>query len=170
MNDTPISPSDKNSNLEQTVVEVPVSIPYPKRRVRVGLSTTLIGFLVFLMGNRPSLFGLDRSPVIGFVQIAVFLIGLALICIGGYLSLAALWMPGTHSISADIGLRLVATGYLISVFSGMADVFGFGSHISPMVPFFGPWQARGVEIGEIIIAVGFLLLIPYNHREKQEKK
>jgi hypothetical protein len=53
---------------------------------------------------------------------------------------------------------------LIAVFSGMADVFGFGSEPGPMVPFFGPWQARGVEVGEIVIAVGFLLLIPYSKK------
>ncbi len=149
----------------EAVPEPQEGMVFPKWRVRFGLSATLIGFLVFLLGARPSLFGLDRSPVVGFVQIAVFLIGLAIICLGGFMSLAALWRPGTHSIAADIGLRLVATGYLISVFSGMADVFGFGSHVPPVVPYFGPWQARGVEIGEIIIAAGFLLLIPYNHHK-----
>jgi len=65
--------------------------PFPRQRVRVGLITTLIGFLVFLVGARPGLFHLDRSPVIGWLQIAVFLIGLAIICLGGYLSLASLW-------------------------------------------------------------------------------
>ena len=140
-------------------------LKYPKWRVRIGLATTLMGFLVFILGARPSWFYLDRSPVVGFVQISVFLVGLAIICIGGYLSLAALWRPGTHSIAAEIGLRLVATGYLISVFSGMADIFGFGSQSSPKIPYFGPVQAWGVEIGQAIIIVGFLLLIPYNHRK-----
>ena len=143
----------------------PKAAPFPVWRVRIGLIITLAGFLMFALGTRPSLFNLDRSPVVGFVQIAVFLVGLGVICVGGYLSLASLWQRGTHSIAADIGLRMVATGYLISVFSGMADIFGFGSHPPPMVPYFGPWQARGVEMGEIIIAVGFLLLIPYNHHQ-----
>ena len=134
------------------------------RRVQVGLAITLAGFLIFLLGLRPAWFGMATRPGVGFIKISVFLIGLGVICIGGYLSLAALWKPGTHSIPADIGLRLVATGYLIVVFSGMADVFGFGSEPSPMVPFFGPWQARGVEMGEIVIAVGFLLLIPYSKK------
>ena len=132
----------------------------PIRRMRIGLTITLCGLLVFLLGARPSLFGADRSPVIGFVQIAVFLIGLAIICIGGYLSLTSVWLEPL-SIAADIGLRLVTTGYLICVFSGMADVFGFGSHIPPVVPYFGPLQARGVEIGQFIIIVGLLLLIPF---------
>ncbi len=107
------------------------------------------------------MFGLDRSPVIGFVQIAVFLVGLAFICIGGYISLMALWKNRQPSIAADIGQRLVATGYVIAVFTGMADVFGVGSHPLPGIPYFGPWQARGVEIGQAVIAIGFLLLIPY---------
>jgi hypothetical protein len=33
------------------------------------------------------------------------------------------------------------------------------------VPFFGPWQARGVEIGEIVIIIGFLMMIPYRRRK-----
>jgi hypothetical protein len=130
------------------------------RRVRIGLSATLAGLLIFLIGVRPALFGLDRSTVIGFVQIAVFLIGLAVICVGGYICLAALWGNRQRSILADFGLRLVCTGYVIAVFTGMADVFGFGSQRLPGLPFFGPWQARGVEVGEAIIAIGFLMLLP----------
>jgi hypothetical protein len=164
MSSNPTSPSEKVELGKPGSEAIPL-IVYPKWRVRIGLATTLIGLLVFLLGTRPALFRLDRSPVVGFVQISVFLIGLAIICIGGYLSLAAIWKRGTHSIAADIGLRMVATGYLISVFSGMADVFGFGSQPPPLIPYFGPWQARGVEIGEIIIAVGFMLLIPYNRRK-----
>lgn len=140
--------------------------PYSRRRIRVGLTVTLVGFVIFLIGARPSIFGLDRSPVIGFVQIAVFLIGLALICIGGYLSMMALWKKQQPSIAADLGLRLVCTGYVIAVFAGMADIFGMGSHPLPGLPFFGHWQARGVEIGQAIIAIGFLLLIPFKKKLK----
>jgi hypothetical protein len=166
MSELPPDPS-KQVEPEKAASTAPEA-PFPLWRVRIGLTTTLIGFLIFILGARPALFNLDRSAVVGFVQIAVFLIGLAVICLGGYLSLASLWRPGTHSIAADIGLRLVATGYLISVFSGMADIFGFGSQPPPKVPYFGPWQARGVEIGEIIIAAGFLLLIPYNHHKHNQ--
>ncbi len=137
---------------------------YPLGRVRFGLIVTLIGLFVFLLGARPSLFGLDRSPVIGFVQIAMFLIGLAVICTGGYICLLALWNSHPKSIAADIGLRLVCTGYVIAVFAGMADVFGFGSQPLPDLPFFGPWQARGVELGEAIIGLGFLMLLPFRKR------
>jgi hypothetical protein len=129
-------------------------------RIRIGLLLTVLGFLTFLLGAEPGLFGLDRSPVIGFVQIAVFLVGLAILCIGGYISLTSLWNGNKRTIVADVGLRLVATGYVIAVASGMADVFGFGNQPWPQIPYFGPWQAGGVIIGEAIIALGFLLLIP----------
>ncbi|MBE9474076.1 MAG: hypothetical protein IMY85_04235, partial [Chloroflexi bacterium] len=44
-------------------------------RIRLGMILMLVGFVIFLIGAVPDLFGLDRSPVIGFVQITVFLIG-----------------------------------------------------------------------------------------------
>jgi hypothetical protein len=136
--------------------------------VRVGLTATLVGLFVFLVGAKPAWFGWDRSPVVGFVQIAVFLIGLAIICLGGYTGLLALWKGQQRSIAADIGTRLVSTGFVVSVFAGMADVFGMGSHLRPAVPYFGPWQAAGVLAGEIAIAIGFLLLIPYHLHTKTE--
>jgi hypothetical protein len=143
---------------------------YSVGRVRFGLLLTMIGFLLFILGTRPDFFGLDRSPVIGFVQIATFTVGLAIICVGGYTSLAGLWGKRTLSLLADIGSRLVATGFVIGVFSGMADVFGFGSHLLPdTVPYFGQWQALGVQFSELMIALGFLLMIPF-HRFIHEKK
>lgn len=145
-------------------------LDYWHRRSRTGLGLTLLGFLVFLIGARPGMFGIDRSPIIGFVQIAVFLVGLAVICIGGYISLMALWGDRPTSIAADIGVRMVATGYVIAVFAGMADIFGFGSQPLPKLPFFGPWQARGVIAGQVFIAIGFLLLLPYGHGEKRGKR
>ena len=130
-------------------------------RKRMGISLSLVGAIVFLLGVEPGLFGLDRSHVVGFVQISVFIFGLGLICLGGYFSLTSLWNGNRKTIAAEIGARLVGTGYVIALASGMADVFGLGTRPLPSVPFFGFWQARGVLIGEIVILLGFLLLIPY---------
>jgi hypothetical protein len=130
-------------------------------RIRFGLITSIVGLLVFLLGAEPGLFALDRSPVTGFVQIAVFLVGLGIICLGGFISLNTLWNGITKTIVYDIGLRLVATGYVIAVASGMADIFGFGSQNLPAVPRFGAWQKIGVISGQFVIAVGFLMMIPY---------
>jgi len=136
-------------------------------RLRIGLAFVILGLLVFTLGVDPGLFGLDRSPIVGFVQISVFLIGLAIICLGGYLVLNALWIGLEKTIAADIGYRLVATGYVIAVVSGMADVFGFGSQPFPFIPYFGPYQATGVMFGQIMIISGFLLLIPYPSRKEE---
>lgn len=164
----PVSTTSQPSSGTEKLTE-PITRPliYWRRRARIGLGITLTGLLIFLVGARPGLFGMDRSPVIGFVQIAVFLVGLAIICIGGYISLTSLWRERPTSIAADIGARLVATGYVVAVFAGMADIFGFGSQPLPKLPFFGPWQARGVEVGQALIALGFLMLLPYHHREKR---
>jgi hypothetical protein len=129
-------------------------------KTRFGLVLTGIGFFIFTLGAAPEFYGLDRSPVIGFVQIAVFLAGLGLICLGGHITMASLWGEGERTLAADIGLRLVATGYVIAVISGMADVFGIGTQPWPEIPFFGIWQTVGVIIGQSIIAIGFLLMIP----------
>jgi hypothetical protein len=157
---------DATDSAEEKTPKLP---PYPKRSIRLGLILTIIGYLTFLLGARPSLFGLDRSRVIGFVQISVFLIGLGIITLGSYLTLNALWPPGKKTIAADIGTRLISTGYVICVFTGMADIFGLGSHRLPNV-FFGPLQARGMAIGMGTIALGFLLLIRYKRPEKDKKK
>ena len=143
--------------------------PLSRMRIRTGLFITLTGFFIFIVGAKPDWLGWDRSPVVGFVQIAVFLVGLAIICLGGYIGLLALWNGNQRSIGADIGLRLVSTGYVISVFAGMADVFGMGTHTLPAVPYFGPVQATGVVLGEIVIGIGFLLLIPYGREVPFQK-
>jgi hypothetical protein len=130
-------------------------------RVRVGLLTTLVGFFIFTVGAKPGWFGLDRSPGVGFVKITFFLFGLGILCLGGYVALPPLWSRTQRTIVSDIGMRLVATGFVISVFAGMADVFGMGSQLPPLPPYFGPLQATGVLLGQVVIAIGFLMLIPY---------
>lgn len=146
----------------------PVRAGTPRGRTRAGLVTTLIGLLIFIVGTKPGWFGLARSSGVGFIKISVFLFGLAIICLGGYIGLLALWQGRQHSIAADIGVRLVGTGYIISVFSGMADIFGFGSQPPPQPPSFGPLQASGVLLGQIVIAIGFLISIPYGSRPSKQ--
>ena len=137
--------------------------------ILLGLTLVVFGLVVFLIGAIPGAFGLDRSPVFGFVQISVLLVGLALICLGGYVTLATLWGDRPKTIRAEVGQRLVSTGYVVAVVAGMADVFGLGSHSFPSVPYFGPWQAVGVVLGALIIGVGFILLIPPNRDEEVEE-
>ena len=139
----------------------------PSARIRFSLICVGLGLFIFVVGAKPNWFGWDRSKAVGFIQIAVFLVGLALICAGGFVGLSALWGKQQRSIIADIGLRLIGTGYVIAVFTGMADVFGMGSQALPKIPYFGPWQAGGVLIGQFVIAIGFLMLIPYHYHSNK---
>jgi hypothetical protein len=137
--------------------------------VNLGLGLTLLGFLMVLLGGDPGMFGLDRSPMIGFAQTATFSTGLAILCLGGFICFKGCQRKDRNqSLAQDIGVRLVATGFLVSLISGMADVFGFGTQSWPSLPFFGPRQATGVVAGEIIIMIGFLLYLPFFSTKKPE--
>jgi hypothetical protein len=165
-----MSMTKENISQKATQMEMEIDIPLPPLplvRIRFSLFVVLFGFAAFLVGAKPDLVGLDRSPVVGFVQISVMLAGLAAICIGGYVAIHSLWRKQIPSIPADIGLRLVSTGYVVAVFSGMADIFGIGSHPLPGVPIFGVWQARGMEIGLTIIAVGFVMMFPFGQPNRK---
>ncbi|MDP2965308.1 MAG: hypothetical protein Q8N39_04610 [Pelolinea sp.] len=136
---------------------------FPRRRIQMGLTFVVAGFLILMVGVRPEIFQLDRSPVLGYVQIAVMLAGLAILCVGGYICLSGLWKGHSPSIAAELGMRIISTGYIIAVFAGLADIFGLGSHPYPeFVPYFGEWQARGVQIAEGFIAMGMLMMLPYS--------
>lgn len=138
-------------------------------RVRLGLVVTVLGFFVFILGAKPEWLFLDYTPVIGFAQICIFMIGLVVICIGGHIGLTGIWGGEEKSIVADIGVRLVATGYVIAIFSGLADVFGMSIKDNPRGPFFGPWQQTGIEIGMAVIAIGMLMVIPWRRFRKPKQ-
>ena len=140
-----------------------IPVLYPRRRIKYGLLGTFAGYLMVVLGAKPEFFGMDRSPVIGFMQTAAFLVGIGVIALSGYFCLMSFWPKGYTTITADFGIRLVATGWLIAVFSGMADVFGFGSHPVTGLVFFGQLQAQGVEIGEMVIGIGLVTMIMPPH-------
>ena len=51
---------------------------------------------------------------------------------------------------------------MLAAVAALADVVGLGTRpLSTSHIFFGFWQARGVLIGEILIFIGFALMIPY---------
>jgi hypothetical protein len=158
----PDSVKQVEPTLEEKLNQIP---PLHRVRIRYSLYLVIAGFLIFLLGAKPSLFALDRSPVVGFIQIAVMLVGLGIICLSGYVAIHSLWRRQTPSITADFGMRFISTGYVIAIFSGMADIFGIGSHPLPGIPFFGVWQARGMEIGLGIIAIGLVMMFPYQQKK-----
>jgi hypothetical protein len=129
-------------------------------RKRTGIGVALIGLLLFLLGAKPEFFGMDRSPVVGFIQIEVFLAGLGLMALGGYFTMETLWHQRPKLVVTELGARLVGTGYVFALASGMADVFGLGTRPLPSVPFFGYWQGLGVLIGQVVMIIGFVMMSP----------
>lgn len=127
-----------------------------------GIGITIIGLVLFLIGAVPQWFGLNISSAVGPIQVGVFSIGLILITFGGTLTLGSLWPPYWRSIAADIGSRLAWTGLVLALAASLADVFGLGTRpLAYTTTFFGYWQARGVVIGQVVIGIGLILMIPF---------
>ncbi|MBR6088534.1 MAG: hypothetical protein IKP86_01280 [Anaerolineaceae bacterium] len=155
--------SEESINVQTPEGKEEIPVLYPQVRIKAGLLGTFFGFLLVVLGAKPEFFGMDRSPVIGFAQTAAFLVGLGIIGYCGYFTLMCFWPKGYTTITADFGIRLLATGWLIAVFSGMADVLGFGSHPVTGLVFFGRLQSMGVEIGEMIMGIGLVMMIMPPH-------
>lgn len=96
--------------------------------IRIWLAFILIGLSLFVLGVYPDLIGMDRSPVVGFVQVGVWLFGLGLLFLGAYATLRIFHGKAPVSVRAEIGERLIATGYVVAAAASLADFIGIGSH------------------------------------------
>lgn len=137
--------------------------PNPKqtRLAKAAVGLVVTGFFIFLIGMFPSLIGLDFTEGIGVLQIFVLMVGLGLMTLGGYeYAYATRHRALPRSLREDVGVRLMATGYVLCLASGFADVLGIGSHFGAERPLFGLFQATGVMMGVVIIVVGLLLYAP----------
>jgi hypothetical protein len=131
---------------------------FPHTQIRVGLTLTLIGLFLLIVGLRPDLFGLDRGLYIGFTQIITILFGIGFLTIGANSTFNAFWACTNKTLLADIGARTIMTGYVICAFTALADAFGFGTNPPPEV-ILGTLQSQGVIIGLLVILIGLLLKI-----------
>jgi hypothetical protein len=161
----PVTKKTKKSVPSSNILSVKESsnhvVTFASWRIRWGLSLSLVGMFLFLLGTAPNLFGVDRSPIIGFVQLSFFVIGLGILYLGGFTALKAFWKNRKSSIASEFGGRFIATGYVISVFAGLADIIGIGSQGFPLI-FFGPLQSFGVLLGQGLSAIGLMMLIPFS--------
>ena len=123
-----------------------------KRQVRWArrwMTFVLIGLFIFVIGVEPDLIGMDRSPVIGFVQVGVWMTGLAFVLSGSYAAVRVVRNHRPNSLRADIGMRLIATGYVVAAAASLADFIGIGAHQLPTVHF-GPLQVIGLAVGIVL--------------------
>ncbi len=136
------------------------------RWARRWMTLVLIGLFIFIIGVNPDLIGMDRSPVVGFVQIGVWLSGLAILLLGATLTVRVVRNSRSSSLRSDIGLRLIATGYVFSLAASLADFLGIGAHRLPAI-YFGPLQVFGLILGVLISLVGLILYWPRDRRKRQ---
>lgn len=126
---------------------------------RLGVALIVAGFFVFVIGLFPAIIRLDVTPGFGALQIVVFLAGIGLMALGGYVYLYATRQRARQRrLRHEVGVRLVATGYVLCVVSAIADLIGIGSQNAPDVtPYFGWAQSSGVLLGMLVIIFGLWL-------------
>ncbi len=142
---------------------------YQRRWVRIWLSLTIAGVGAFAIGVEPDLIGMDRSPVVGFVQVGVWLSGLALALLSLYSAVRVIRNGQPNSLRADVGARLIATGYVLAAASSLADFISIGSHRLPDI-YFGPWQTAGLVLGVAISLLGVVFYWPWPQRRKRTQR
>jgi uncharacterized membrane protein len=123
------------------------------------MTLVLAGLFVFILGVAPDLIGMDRSPVIGFVQVGTWLSGLAVLLLGAYLAVRVIRNGRESTLVSEVGSRLIATGYVLAVAASLADFIGIGSHPLPAI-YFGPLQVIGLVLGILISLIGVILYWP----------
>ena len=146
------------------------ALPLRRRNwTRRLLVVDLVGVALFLLGIHPATFGIDRSPVIGYVQVTVFLFGLGVITLVTYV-ISWLQRPASPPVTLvqDIGARLMATGYVLSALSSTADLIGLGSEPLPRPPHFGTLQTVGLLVGALVTLVGLIMNYPRPPRQPHE--
>ncbi|MFQ5922413.1 MAG: hypothetical protein ACE5M4_06180 [Anaerolineales bacterium] len=126
---------------------------------RGWMTMVLIGLFIFMIGIYPNLIGMDRSPVVGFVQIGVWLLGLGLLLIGATMTVRVIRNGHPNSLRSEVGLRLIATGYVLAVAASFADFLGIGSHALPGISY-GPLQVTGLALGVLVSLFGVILYRP----------
>ena len=135
--------------------------PEGTRLARAAIALIVAGFFVFVIGIFPDIIRLNLTPGFGIIQIFTFLFGLGLMTLGGYAyAYATRHRARERRLRHDIGVRLIASGYVLCCVSALADILGIGSHNIPeQSPFFGLWQSGGVLMGVLVIIFGLFLYV-----------
>ncbi len=127
------------------------------RVAQIGIALGALGAVLALMGLFPGVTGLEATGGVGIVQVSAILIGFSLLIFGALIYVKFSFYENLPStLAQQIGTRLALTGLLFAAIAGLADVLGFGSHLSPDV-LIGPLQTVGVIGSYLLSALGVLL-------------
>ncbi|QPC82554.1 hypothetical protein G4Y79_23175 [Phototrophicus methaneseepsis] len=127
---------------------------------QVGIAIGTLGVIMTMMGLFPGITGVADTPRIGIVQVALLLIGQALLMFGAIVYVKFTFYLGQRSnLAQQVGLRLALTGLLFASLAGLSDILGFGSHIRTETTdiFFGQLQAFGTLASLSLSSVGVLI-------------
>ncbi len=132
------------------------------RFAQVGIALGALGAMICFMGLFPGVTGAEPTAGIGLVQVAMVLLGYALLILGAltYLKFTFfLNVPAT--LPQQIGTRLALTGMLFAGLAGMADILGFGTHIRDEqgLLFFGRLQMIGILASFALSSLGVLVYV-----------
>jgi len=136
-------------------------------RMHFDLALAVLGTGAFVLGLRPDWFGLATTPEVGFLQIVFMVTGMGVYTGAAIAAARLLWRGHKWSVVAQIGARLMATGYVAFAVSVMADILGLGSQTWPKTAHFGPVQHYGMLVGEGVMVVGLLLMYPYRQNARK---
>ncbi len=127
---------------------------------QVGIALAALGGVLALMGLFPGMTGVEPTLGMGVVQVFMILVGYGLIILGGVIYVKFTFYAGVKvNLVQQIGLRLGMTGLLFASLSGMADIFGFGSHLRGPGSdiYLGYLQAFGMIASFMVSGFGVLL-------------
>jgi hypothetical protein len=96
---------------------------------------------------------------VGFVQIGVWLLGLGILLLGATLAMKVIRNGYPTTLRSEVGLRLIATGYVLAVTASFTDFLGIGSHALPGISY-GPLQVTGLALGVMVSLLGVILYGP----------
>lgn len=127
---------------------------------QVGIALAALGGVLALMGLFPGIAGVEPTIGMGVVQVFMVLIGYGLIILGGVIYVKFTFYAGVRiNLIQQIGLRFGMTGLLFAALCGLADIFGFGSHLR--VPgsdiYLGWLQAFGMIASFMLSAIGVMM-------------
>lgn len=122
---------------------------------QLSITIGTLGVVISLIGLFPGIVGLEAAEGIGVLQVLVILLGFSILFTAAYLfAKQTFFSDKATTLAQDIGIRLTLTGLIIAAAAGLADVLGFGTHVSAQNydrPQLGRLQAL-FFIGSIIVA------------------
>lgn len=127
---------------------------------QISITIGTLGIVISLIGLFPGIIGLEAAEGIGVLQVLVIVLGFSILFTAAYLFVKQGFFAGQPAtLAQDIGIRLTMTGLLIAAAAGLADVLGFGTHVSPEYdrPLLGHLQALGFIGGILLASAGVIL-------------